>query len=155
MGFPWSLSASSPSETRSWATDYRGPLAIHAGKHCESGDLGEFNVEKGNPRGSDPRLPPPWPDRVALPRLPLGAVVATCKLVACVPTDRITWVPDGGLAGGLPWGIGDNCAVIVEGIRPYGDFSPGRFAFLLDDIERLPKPPVPARGRQGLWDWAL
>lgn len=141
-----------PVETRSWPTAYRGPLAIHAGKHCDLGDLGEFAVERDNPRGSEPafllRGPIAWPYR-----LPLGAVVATCNLVACIRTERITWVPDGGIAGGLPWGIGEDCAVIVESVRPYGDFSPGRFALLLDGIERL-FVPVPARGLPGLWDWA-
>jgi hypothetical protein len=34
---------------------------------------------------------------------------------------------------------------------PYGDFTPGRYAWLLDDVEPV-DPPIPARGRQRLWD---
>lgn len=77
----------------------------------------------------------------------------------------------------------------ILGQRPYGDFTPGRYAWLLEDVkpttERCPTctypttaglvacgvndlgartvcptcdgtgrcDPVPARGRQGLWEW--
>ena len=34
---------------------------------------------------------------------------------------------------------------------PFGDFAPGRYAWLLTDI--TPCNPQPAKGRQGLWDW--
>jgi hypothetical protein len=33
----------------------------------------------------------------------------------------------------------------------YGDFSPGRFAWLLSNI--TPIDPVPVKGHQGLWNW--
>ena len=33
-----------------------------------------------------------------------------------------------------------------------GDWTPGRYAWELDNIELLPLP-IPARGRQGLWNW--
>lgn len=36
--------------------------------------------------------------------------------------------------------------------KPYGDYSPGRFAWLLADIKPLPEP-IPAKGKQGLWNW--
>lgn len=35
---------------------------------------------------------------------------------------------------------------------PYGDFSPGRYAWLIDNVQSV-DPPIPARGRQGLWSW--
>ena len=34
----------------------------------------------------------------------------------------------------------------------YGDYSDGRWAWRLVDVEPL-DPTVPARGRQGLWEW--
>lgn len=64
-------------------------------------------------------------------RVPLGAIVATCRLADCVPTEE---VKDRGAQ------------------RPYGDFTPGRWAWLLDDIIPL-DPPEPARGARGLWEW--
>jgi hypothetical protein len=64
-------------------------------------------------------------------------VVATCVLTDCLPVgDPLVW-------GRL---------VIWPAERGMGDFSPGRFAWLLADIVAL-EPPVPARGRLGLWEW--
>jgi hypothetical protein len=34
----------------------------------------------------------------------------------------------------------------------FGDYSPGRWAWILDDIQPL-REPVRARGAPGLWDW--
>lgn len=80
--------------------------------------------------------------------LPLGAVVATCRLVDIV---RIDW----GWAGRVDrlhpelfprrgWSIEQ---------RAFGDFSPGRYAWVLADVEPV-DPPIPAKGRQGLWEWS-
>ena len=35
---------------------------------------------------------------------------------------------------------------------PFGDFSEGRYLWLLKDVVPL-REPVPALGRQGIWDW--
>lgn len=53
-------------ENRSWPTNYRGPLLIHAGKNKDW--LKTWNVRR------DGQLPHP---------LPMGAVVGLAKLVAC------------------------------------------------------------------------
>jgi activating signal cointegrator 1 len=37
--------------------------------------------------------------------------------------------------------------------RAFGDWRPGRFAWLITDIWQLD--PIPARGRQQLWNWEL
>ena len=69
-----------------------------------------------------------WPRAIAIKAgLPFGAVVATATLAGFVEAERAT--PD-----------------------PYGNFGPGRWAWLLEDVERL-DPAVPARGRQGFWNW--
>jgi single-strand DNA-binding protein len=64
--------------------------------------------------------------------LPLGRVLATCTLLQCVPVE--TCRPD-------------DYAELA-----FGDYTPGRFGWLLDDVRRL-DPPVQARGAQGLWRW--
>lgn len=80
--------------------------------------------------------------------MPLGAVVTTGRLVACVQVLKVR--PDG------TWTIvqrdhtGPVRGVVLDQL-PYGDFTPGRWAWLLDDIEQLDKP-LPATGRQGMWD---
>lgn len=94
--------------------------------------------------------------------LPLGAVVATCELVDVVPTDTMEgfarigdhdcddpscWLDEHEPPcdyGGRRWDLAEN--------RPLGDFTPGRFAWLLADVEPV-DPPVPASGRQWLWEW--
>lgn len=139
-------------ETRSWLTKYRGPLAIHAaasmppyGKRYVKG----MTVVKDawglwKVTGRDVYAP-----------VPLGAVVATCTLVDVVPTDEIQWNGSGGhgwLAGGPAYERHPARAYVYEDQRPYGDFTAGRFAWLLADIVP-PDPPVPAKGHQGLWTW--
>ena len=37
-------------------------------------------------------------------------------------------------------------------VDPYGDFSPGRWLWFLEDVLRV-DPPAPAKGRQGFWNW--
>lgn len=61
--------------------------------------------------------------------LPMGAVLGTVTLVEAIPTD------------GADPGVVD---------RICGDWSPGRFAWLLDDVHALPAP-IPAKGKQGWW----
>ena len=65
--------------------------------------------------------------------LPLGAVLGTARLVNVQRVEDVE-----------PF-IGR-----VE--RLFGDYSGGRFAWLLEDIEIFEEP-IPARGRLGLWEW--
>lgn len=85
-------------------------------------------------------------------RLADSVVVATCRLAGVVPTTDVCF--DG--TDGSDWMLVASGRVSVhsqDGNRALGDFSPGRFAWLLSHIEPV-DPPVPARGRQQLWEWA-
>jgi len=131
-------------ETRSWSTPYRGPLAIHAAKGYPTWARGV--------RFDEPFLSAPWragikPD---MP-LPTGAIVAVCTLVDCVPT-RQSWKDDDSawlrtLYPGGGWDVPPD-----EPERSFGDYAPGRFAWLLADVQEL-RAPIPARGALGLWQW--
>lgn len=72
---------------------------------------------------------------VTISLMPKGAIVATCTLRAVV---KIIEAQD------------------IQGLgvqeKAFGDFTPGRYAWFLDDIEELLEP-VPTRGKQGLWEW--
>ena len=144
-------------ETRSWETSYRGPLAIHAARRVPR-DWPGPHVLVGNPTrgyalaGDDYR----WP-------LPLGVIVATCRLVDVVPTHRTSPpsyqeldygdLPSKGWDRAVPeFDEGDDTVLVSGHNRMLGDFGPGRFAWLLDDIEPV-EPPIRARGRQQLWEW--
>jgi hypothetical protein len=121
-------------ETRTWSTNYRGPLAIHAAK--------------GFPRDAiELALEEPFRSTLAragvkrLDDLPRGAVVATARLVECRST-----TPDM-IDGSWVAGLSD-----LE--DAFGDYSPGRYGWVLADVEPLAEP-VPARGALGLWNWQL
>lgn len=65
--------------------------------------------------------------------LPLGAIVATAVLWDVVPTEML-----------LARGVSD-----LE--QMYGDYAPGRFGWLLEDLFALEQP-VPFTGRQGFFN---
>lgn len=66
-----------------------------------------------------------------------GMIVARCELVDCVRIDE-DYARE--LARREP--VNYIC----------GDFTPGRYAWVLGDVRTLERP-VPARGRLGLWNW--
>lgn len=152
-------------ETRSWSTKYRGPLAIHAAARRPPvlTSVGGWTVF------SRSRVLDPYDTRMVCVEtnrsvpLPLGAVVATADLVDVVPIvecpeyrrdARRNWsgtiVCQG--APGTLWLAEPGPVHPIHDQLPYGDFTPGRYAWILDNIEALDKP-VPAKGRQGLWEW--
>jgi hypothetical protein len=75
---------------------------------------------------------------------PFGKVVATAKLVAC---EKIISDEKYHHMACLKSGRD-----IVGNEYHFGDYTPGRYAWILDDIQALPEP-VPAKGMQGLWEW--
>ena len=144
-------------ETRSWKTNYRGPIAIHAGlkKPPEQGDIpfevfnaitselaryygawrndwhlgGTINFPDGTENGID---------------IPLGFVIATADLVDCLEV-----VGHQSLTGAA---ILENGKLILGNELCFGDYSNGRYAWQLENVEML-KEPIPAKGQQGLWNF--
>jgi activating signal cointegrator 1 len=115
-------------ETRSWSTDHRGPIAIHAAKELPGWAITwALNTPAVLTMLSRAGY-------YALAELPLGMIVATCQIVGCASTD--------GPSFRMPAGKD----------RILGNFAPGRYAIYLEDITRV-EPPVPARGMLGLWEW--
>lgn len=122
-------------ETRSWSTRYRGPLAIHSAKAFPAEARALCDVE---------------PYRSVLARggyasaesLPLGSVIALARLDDVMAFTRSS--------------LRETRARSARGLLPaheadFGDFSPGRFGFVLSGVERLTTP-IPAKGMLGLWD---
>lgn len=46
----------------------------------------------------------------------------------------------------------DDEPLLTLPIDPFGDYSPGRWAWLLTDVRQLAVP-EPAKGKQGWWEW--
>ncbi len=129
-------------ETRSWSPSPKqlvpgDLLAIHAGKQEDTKGFDAMGREAESvassvfeERGIDLGTP-----------LPTGKVLVVCRYMGAYLTEdgRIEVPPGEWYDVGWPE-------------RLLGDFSPGRFAWELAVVEVF-DPPIPARGRQGLWEW--
>ncbi len=131
-------------ETRSWRTDYRGPIAIHAAKKWDASladicrrsphkealaaYLAWFD-SKNDIRGGYRRLPDYG--------LPFGMIVAVADLSDCLETLSL-FRPGFDRA--------PNCIEMA-----FGDYSADRYAWMLKNIRRL-REPLPWAGSRGLRD---
>ena len=128
-------------ETRSWSTSYRGRVAIHASKGfprdakelmwqepflgcLREAGIVRFNIFLGIAGEGEANMP-------------VGAVIATA---AISDVWRINRPGDA-----ERWGLSKQEIA-------FGDYSVGRYAWFLRDIEPLAEP-IPAKGSLGLWAW--
>jgi hypothetical protein len=114
-------------ETRSWRTDYRGPLLIHAAKsryqvadHARLVHAARAALGTGAAGVLRFEMNPP-----------LGCAVALVNLTDCVPIGRHHGPLD------------------LE--HYFGDYTLGRWAWHLMDCRPLPEP-IPCPGARGLWN---
>lgn len=128
-------------ETRSWPTNYRGLLLIHAAKRPVNSDE-VLSIRYG--------VDSDWVDMKQLQALeqlldqdlPLGVVVAIADLTACLE---------------MVWDISRSPSEVAnidlqpQLERAVGDWSLGRYAWKLSNVQRLVEP-IPWRGGQGLRD---
>ena len=124
-------------ETRSWKTNYRGEILLHAGK----GDpLGMTKGDRGiyaNIIGEPYLLNAVNVLRYRENKVPFGAIIGKANLVNCMQIDELT-------------------AALIKEQHPdeyeFGDFTPGRYAWMMENAVLFDKP-IPASGKQGLWNW--
>ncbi|MFA4826593.1 MAG: ASCH domain-containing protein [Methanoregula sp.] len=110
-------------ETRSWKTNYRGPLLICAAKK----PFNSFHFSATFVDAAQKALPYP----IGGYQIPYGKAVAIADLTACLTTFnyQTDWI-------GLE--------------ATFGDFSLGRYAWKLENVRAIK--PFPVKGRQGLFD---
>jgi hypothetical protein len=134
-------------ETRSWPTDYRGPLAIHASKKLTGNDLHfailaieDFDVlpERSAYLSDEPKVKDAFADT-------RGCVIATAMLAACLPI-RDAWKSH------RLWCPKQGELALSEQEMTFGNYAPSRYAWLLIDVRKLAEP-IPATGALGLWEW--
>lgn len=134
---PWATllaSGKKHCETRSWKTNYRGEILIHAGamRYNYFSDVCQRKKElipyfNNAGIGND----------ADLQALPFKAIVGKANLVNCVLVDTLT-------------------AELIREQHPeeyaFRNFSLGRYAWVMEDAVLFDKP-IPASGKQGLWNW--
>ena len=133
-------------ETRSWATSYRGPIAIHAAKKAPTYTAATGFINR-------------ILDALKMPNidyLPRGAVVATAELVECWEISKVLRdLPSEEISAELTSkGHGSLCVHHLEREVILGDWTPGRYAWELTNVQMLSEP-IPAKGMQRLWTVAL
>lgn len=134
-------------ETRSWATHYRGPLAIHASKRKHQGELLHYHScwnWQGAMRGAKWSWGPEGYNDID--RLPFGAIIATCTLVDVRRTETFT-------VGELDKPRspeGDPLDLYQWTERQMGNFEPGRYGWVLRDMRPL-REPIPFKGQRQLF----
>lgn len=134
-------------ETRSWRTNYRGAVAIHASKRYGRNLRGLVNAEPFHSA-----LSPHFgetDDRSGSNSwlvLPLGAILAVSKILDCIPTDKIKHLRKTTAEGF------DGTWSVTPQEWDFGDYSSGRWAWILGEPKMLAEP-IPAKGSLGLWEW--
>lgn len=125
-------------ETRSWRTNYRGPLAIHAAATLNGvGGRQAFDAIMAD-------LHPALHARVVqlygsvdVSEFPLGCLIGMTWVEDCVPVEEVRdEIRE--LDEELDWWEAD-----------VGNYDDGRYAWHLRNAVAFP--PIPWRGRQGLW----
>jgi activating signal cointegrator 1 len=122
-------------ETRSWDPRWTGPIAIHAAKGL---NLQQRIALQSYTIGQTLHVARICLDQAGRPdnSLPRGCIIAVCTL------GRITSILGGNGVGIL--GSGET----IDGEEyEFGDYSAGRFAWMLSDVRKLEKP-IPWKGRQ-------
>ena len=109
-------------ETRSWKTNYRGELYIHTSMK---------SVPKKDERIN--KLVDILQDK----DFKYGYIIAKCKLVDCIYMDE-EFVKD----------MKQNHPIEYQ----CGEYSVGRYAWVLEDIEKLENP-IPVKGHLGIWNY--
>lgn len=125
-------------ETRSWRTEFRGQIAIHAAKGFPDDARYTVTVEPFQSvlRAAMGR------DIVTGAHLPTACIIALADLVEVRRFDEASRdrVRSRSARGDLPQYEAD-----------FGDYGLGRFGFVLENVVKLARP-VPARGMLNLWN---
>lgn len=125
-------------ETRSYRTNHRGLLAIHSSARIPKGTAKICSEEPfRSALGITEAL-----QSVTCPRiinldsvLPVGVILGVCKVVDCMPVEVALTHP-----------------LMTDQEKCFGNYEPGRFAWLLEEMKVLPWP-IKTRGYQRFWNF--
>lgn len=136
-------------ETRSWSTDYRGPIAIHAAARPIRECVREISDYAALRTICEALIPIIYRGTPVPPGVTWQTIAADMEL-ACAALPRRAVICVGELL---------DVRLITEELlekipmreRAVGDWTPGRYAWKI--VRRRPCPPVTVNGAQGLWRW--
>ena len=111
-------------ETRSWKTNFRGLIAIHAAKTMPA-YAKEFLRNNEVIAAFFRQETQPW--------FRPGVILCVRELIDCIPTTQVKNLS------------------FKE--RTFGDYSPGRFAWLFAPEIKIITPAIQVKGSLGLWNW--
>lgn len=121
-------------ETRSWKTNYRGEIFIHAGKKDPLVGICMMTDDAKERAFRALGLPETFN---RFQKFPTGEILGKANLVNCLLIDEET-------------------ARLIKEQNPdeyaFGDFTPGRYAWVMENVVIF-KEPIPVSGKQGLWNW--
>ena len=128
-------------ETRSWRTNYRGPIAIHAAKTMPRHAVEFLRSPKVVSSLAFHCDVLPLNDRGEI-LFNLGSVLCIRELIDCLPTEEMARIMKQMM---LP--------ELAEREMFFGDYSPGRWAWVFSDKIEIISLPVFVKGSLSLWNW--
>lgn len=114
-------------ETRSWATEYRGPLAIHAAQKESIDQYAAWMTFKSNGLLKSLEMDGIY----EFTDLPRGGIIATLNLIDCIKIRE------------------DNLPEYPE--LSFGDYRIGRYMWITENVQRFKKI-IPMRGYQRIFE---
>lgn len=123
-------------ETRSWKTSYRGTLYIHAGKSIDKEACNEYFIKSTLQMHG-----------YTIDNLESGVIIARTSLIDCIEIDFGTEpiYRKANLKNGQQ---------VTGNEYSFGDYTPGRYAWILDNIDPL-KEMIPAKGKLSIWEYNM
>lgn len=132
---PWATliaSGHKMNETRSWKTNYRGEVLIHAGKNPKDYTSGCYIDDPDGRHFQEAGITPN-----NFEDLPRGSIIGKATIVNCIHINKE---------------FRDHLKRSNPAEYAFGDYRIGRYAWVFENPVLFEKP-IPARGRQGLWNW--
>lgn len=120
-------------ETRSWKTNYRGPLAIHTSKKIDKAVCNHVAIQSllGKHGYTNQNLP-------------TGMIIAVCNLENCLKV----------IENNETWAVLEDGRIVSGNDYILGDFPVGGYAWEVKDMRILDEF-IPAKGQLGLWEYVL
>ncbi len=125
-------------ETRSWPIQHRGKILIHASKKFSEGQKFFYEIDDLEPFAKDLKG--------LDPAKTLGCLIGMVDVIDCIATIRTRFKMRGN-----PELNKDKELLISINELQYGDYTPNRFAFVLENPVQFPEP-IPCRGFQGMFN---